>query len=78
MSEATEKLDKATEELLVMDAKLRTAIIRSGEEIAKKYGYPGLDGMDAVCRYLADKYHWFPSQVRALSTDDLLIVLEGA
>ena len=72
-----EDLHKATEALFIADAKLRAGIARRGEKIAKDNGYSNLVGLDAIYRYLIDKHHWLPSQVRALSTDDLSLLLEG-
>ncbi|MGO9316147.1 MAG: hypothetical protein ACLQBD_05470 [Syntrophobacteraceae bacterium] len=48
-----------------------------GDHMAEKEGYVGLKGMQAVHRYLIDKYGWKPDQVRQLSTDDLHILLAG-
>jgi hypothetical protein len=48
-----------------------------GDHMAEKEGYVGLKGMQAVHRYLIDKYGWKPDQVRQLSTDDLQILLAG-
>ena len=50
---------------------------RLGDLIAKQQGYSGLDGMDAVHRYLIDKYHWQPSQVRGMSDSDLSMLVAG-
>ncbi|MCP4721182.1 MAG: hypothetical protein GY860_17145, partial [Desulfobacteraceae bacterium] len=35
-----------------------------------------LHGMDAVYRYLIDKYKWLPHQVRALSIEDLSLLFD--
>ena len=48
-----------------------------GDLIAQTQGYVGLTGMDAVHRYLVDKYHWQPSQVRGMSETDLCLLLAG-
>jgi len=48
-----------------------------GNHIAVKEGYVGLKGMDAICRYIVDKYKWLPDQVRSLGNNDLDILLAG-
>ena len=72
------KLDAATEKSMVQNARIRFLYLKRADELAKKHGYKELSGMDALCRYFADKYHWTPDQTRSLSTDDLIILLEGA
>jgi hypothetical protein len=72
-----EKLRDAEENALIRDAKLRSAISRKGDNLAKKEGYKSLDGMEAIVRYLVDKHHWLPHEVRTLSTDDLVLLLDG-
>lgn len=42
-----------------------------GDDLAKREGYKGLKGMDALFYYLVQKHHWLPSQVRALNVEDL-------
>jgi len=48
-----------------------------GDRMAVKEGYVGLKGMEAVHRYLVDKYGWQPDQVRRLSEEDLHLLLAG-
>ena len=48
-----------------------------GDTIAKDLGYEDLRGIDAVYRYLIDKYCWLPHQVRSLSVEDLSLLLDG-
>jgi hypothetical protein len=48
-----------------------------GDHMAIKEGYVGLKGMEAVHRYLVDKYGWQPEQVRKLSNEDLHLLLAG-
>ncbi len=48
-----------------------------GNHIALKEGYVGLKGMEAVYRYLVDKYSWLPKEVRNLTHDDLHMLLAG-
>ena len=71
-----EEFHQKTEELYVIQAKLKATIATQGDIIAEKQGYPNLSGMDAVHRYLIDKYHWLPDQVRSLSVEDLQLLLD--
>ncbi len=48
-----------------------------GDHIAEKEGYVGLRGMQAVQRYLVDRYGWQPEHVRKLGTEDLRLLLAG-
>ncbi len=48
-----------------------------GDHMAQKKGYVGLKGMQAVYRYLIDKYRWQPEEVRKLSPEDLHLLLAG-
>ena len=50
---------------------------RIGDHMAEKEGYVGLKGIQAVHRYLIDKYGWQPEQVRRLSREDLSLLLAG-
>lgn len=72
-----EDLHKAEKDVYQSDANMRYCIARLGDELAKREGYKGLEGMDAITRFLCDKHHWFPHQVRRLSTDDLGLLLDG-
>lgn len=47
-----------------------------GQKLAKREGYNNLDGIEAVQFYLMHKFHWLPSQVKSMSTDDLTFCLE--
>ncbi|MDX6383022.1 MAG: hypothetical protein QOK48_595 [Blastocatellia bacterium] len=46
-----------------------------GDELAKRQGYKDIDGMEAVDFYLINKFHWLPSQVRAMTPEDKRFVL---
>ena len=52
-------------------------LVSIGSHIAVKEGYVGLEGIEAVYRYIIDKYSWLPDQVRKISGDDLQILLAG-
>jgi hypothetical protein len=54
-----------------------TVFEKIGDHMAAKEGYVGLRGMEAVHRYLIDKYGWQPEAVRRLSTEDLHLLLAG-
>lgn len=58
------------------EADLKLAISKIGDSLAKKHGYKNLHGMNAVTRYLADKYHWMPHEIRRLSVEDLSLLLD--
>jgi hypothetical protein len=65
----------ATEKLFIVEAELKLSIAKLGDTIAKNEGYKDLIGLDAVYRFLIDKYHWLPEQVRSLSVEDLNMLL---
>ena len=46
-----------------------------GEELAKREGYKGLDGLEAIHFFLIRKFHWLPRDVRSMSKEDLRLVL---
>ncbi len=48
-----------------------------GDHIAGKEGYHGLRGIDGIYRYLIDKYHWQPLEVRKLQMEDLHLLIAG-
>jgi hypothetical protein len=69
--------DDADRELHTARATLLAAYAARGAHLAKRQGYTGLDGLDAIHRYLIDKYHWLPCDLRALDVDDLELLLAG-
>lgn len=46
-----------------------------GDTLAKKNGYKGLDGMEAIWLYLIRTYHWTPAYVKSMSHEDIHLVL---
>ncbi|MDR1276402.1 MAG: hypothetical protein LBL72_08510 [Candidatus Accumulibacter sp.] len=46
-----------------------------GGFLAKREGYKALSGMEAIHFYLVNKYHWLPSVVKGLSSDDIDFLL---
>jgi hypothetical protein len=73
----TEETNEATRRVHVARAELMAAWSERGAAIAKKYGYGELTGLDAIHRFLIDKYHWLPCQVRALNIDEIELLLAG-
>src|SRR5664280_2572896 len=47
-----------------------------GDYLAKREKFKAHDGIEAVYFYLIQKYHWLPSQVRALNWEDLRFLLD--
>lgn len=72
-----EELHEAEKKLYHAKAEMRYIMARQGDILAKKKGYKTLEGMDAIVRFLCDKHHWLPHQVRALSVEDLQLLLDG-
>jgi hypothetical protein len=66
---------KNLKRLYLVEGELAYSLAVFGEHIAKREGYKGVDGIEAVYFYLVTKYHWLPSQVRGMSYEDLLFVL---
>lgn len=46
-----------------------------GDTLAKREKYKDLDGMEAIHYYLIQKHHWLPRDVRAMTADDIRLVL---
>jgi len=61
----------------VAEGEMKAVFSMLGDTIAKDQEYEDLRGMDAVYRYLIDKYHWLPHEVRSLSVEDLSLLLDG-
>ncbi len=59
-----------------MYAHLAANLTVFGDEIARREQYKKHRGIEAVHYYLVTKFGWFPSQVRALNTEDLLFLLQ--
>ncbi|GLI33731.1 hypothetical protein [Desulforhabdus amnigena] len=58
-------------------ADLKSMLEKIGDHIGQSQGYVELKGLDAVYRYLIDKYSWRPDEVRNLSLEDLKLLLAG-
>ncbi len=71
-----EEYQERTERLFVAEGEMKAVFSRLGDQIALDQGYEDLHGMDAVHRYLIDKYRWLPHQVRALSIEDLSLLFD--
>lgn len=62
--------------MLHAEAVRKTDILAIGDQIAKQQGYKTLRGMDAVVRYLVDKHHWLPADIRRLTANELALLLD--
>ena len=65
------------EKQFLAEGEMKSIFSMLGDTIARDQGYEDLRGMDAVFRYLIDKHHWLPHQVRSLSVEDLSLLLDG-
>jgi hypothetical protein len=65
------------EKHFLAEGEMKSIFSMLGDTIARDQGYEDLRGMDAIFRYLIDKYHWLPHQVRNLSVEDLALLLDG-
>lgn len=65
------------EKQFLAEGEMKSVLSMLGDTIAKDQGYEDLRGMDAIYRYLIDKYHWLPHQVRSLSVEDLSLLFDG-
>lgn len=74
--------DKPTEledvqlELRLQEARFWNVYESIGINLAKKYGYEDCDGIDGVYRFLIEKHHWLPHEVRSLSLDDVNMLID--
>lgn len=71
-----EEYQERTERKFVAEGEMKAVFSRLGDQIAQDQGYEDLRGMDAVYRYLIDKYKWLPHQVRSLSLEDLSLLFD--
>ncbi|MCG8687988.1 MAG: hypothetical protein MI892_24150 [Desulfobacterales bacterium] len=76
-SEMNQGFQDREEKRYVAEGEMKYVFSMLGDTIAKDQGYEDLRGMEAVYRYLIDKYHWLPHQVRSLSVEDLSLLLDG-
>jgi hypothetical protein len=60
-----------------IQAEFQLIIEHTGTAIAAAKGWKHLKSMEAVHRYLTDKYCWLPSQVRSLTIDEIFDLLDG-
>ncbi len=61
--------------LRIIEAKHYAHLEPFGDELAKRRGYKGLKGLEAIHFFLVEKYHWLPATVRSLNPNDLLFLL---
>ncbi|KRG54110.1 hypothetical protein ABB22_16875 [Stenotrophomonas nitritireducens] len=58
------------------EAHLNYSLDVFGDSLGKKHGWKNtLDGLEAVRYYLMQKHHWTPSQLQAMSLEDLRFAL---
>ena len=77
MDKTDEEMHEAQKSRYISDGHIKYHIARLGDEIAKEKGYKDLKGLEAIHRYLIDKYKWLPYQVRSLTIDELQLLLDG-
>ncbi|GFM38285.1 hypothetical protein DSM19430T_29690 [Desulfovibrio psychrotolerans] len=64
------------EEVLVIEARRRSQLLgKYCAVLAGKRGYKNLEREFVLYRYFAETYHWTPSQVRELTTDEIYALL---
>lgn len=70
-------IDDLNRDVLILQAERLAALSAKGKALAKELGYGDLEGLDAIHRYLIEKHHWLPRDVRALTIDELELLLGG-
>ena len=75
--ELNEAFQERAEKQFLAEGEMKSVFSMLGDTIAEDQGYEDLRGLDAVFRYLIDRYHWLPHQVRSLSVEDLCLLLDG-
>lgn len=76
-NKAKKELHEVTRRAYAAEADMKACIAAKGDALSQKMGYGDLDGLNAIHRYLIDKYHWLPRDVRALTVDELQMLIEG-
>ena len=71
----TKELHQAEFNLIQTEAHHTYLLARFGDEIATRESYKANVGMDAVHFYVAHRFRWQPSRVRAMQPSDLLFLL---
>ena len=66
---------QATERLYDATYKCAYLLDVFGDSLASREGYKEINGIEAVHFYLCHKHHWKPSDVRAMTSDDLRFLL---
>lgn len=70
--ESLEDIGARHSEILAMDmASTHKRLKAIGNKLAASEGFMTTRGLEAVHLYLVNKHHWLPSQVRAMTLDDL-------
>lgn len=68
--------EEATRIIREKENELRLLHMARLDLIARKRGWK-LEGQDVLYKLFAEKYHWTPSQVRALTYEETDALLEG-
>jgi hypothetical protein len=66
---------EATRKLHISQGEQQYHLDVFGDHLAKKYEFKEHTGIEAVWYFLIERYHWTPSTVRALNTEDLVFLL---
>lgn len=74
---SSEEVNDATRRIYVANAEIMALWAARGAAIARKFKYGHLQGIDAIHRFLIEKYRWLPSEVRSLSLDEIELLLAG-
>ncbi|MBO6892854.1 MAG: hypothetical protein JJ866_13005 [Roseibium sp.] len=62
---------EATYRLERVNADLNFGLVVFGDRLAQREGYKEHKGVEAIQFYLVQKHNWLPSQVKAMSPEDL-------
>ena len=72
----SKELYEATRKLCTVEGERAYHLAVFGDALAEREGYKEHRGMDAIHYYLVQKYSWPLSQVRGMSIQDTLFLLE--
>ena len=69
------ELYEATAKLRTVEAQLAVQLEIFGDYLAEREGYRQIHSLDAIHFYIIHKFKWIPSQVRAMTFEDLRFIL---
>lgn len=72
----TKEHDIVRQRLHHAEADLKVTVDILGDLIAKEQNYDD-GGMEAIVLHLVEKHHWLPSDIRAMNSEDLRLVLSS-